>query len=310
MNHTACPQLNTFDLIAQLRRPDNAHKGLGGKVLLIGGAHGMMGALLLAGRSAALSGAGWTVLMMLDAAGAAACALQPELMIQTDESITDKAEYLQTIKPSAVAIGTGLGNSSQASEWLETVLYYHSNHSSLRLVVDADALNLLAHNSALLDQLQRCTKQHSNSVVITPHAAEAARLLKTSTQLVENNRLQALADLVNLTGAIVVLKGHHTLIASPQHSVQQCVQGNPSLAVGGMGDVLTGLTAALASQGIHYGLDLWQAACLAVELHATAADQLLAQGVGPIGLTPSELILAIRSVMNQQINLQTELQHH
>jgi hydroxyethylthiazole kinase-like uncharacterized protein yjeF len=193
MNHTICPPLNTFDLITQLRRPANAHKGLAGKVLLIGGAHGMMGALLLAGRASLLSGAGWTVSMMLDAAGAAASALQPELMIQTDERIANKAAYLQAIKPSTIGIGTGLGNSPQAKEWLETVLHSHISHQSPRLVIDADALNVLAQQVGLFEQLQRCTKQHPNSVVITPHASEAGRLLKTSIQLVENNRPQALA---------------------------------------------------------------------------------------------------------------------
>ena len=185
--------LNTFDLITQLRRPDNAHKGLSGKVLLMGGAHGMMGALLLAGSASLLSGAGWTVSMMLDAAGAAASALQPELMIQTDEGVTDKLALLHQTKPSAIGIGTGLGNSPQANEWLETVLYSHISHQSPRLVIDADALNVLAQQVGLFEQLQRCTKQHPNSVVITPHASEAGRLLKTSIQLVENNRPQALA---------------------------------------------------------------------------------------------------------------------
>jgi len=103
---------------------------------------------------------------------------------------------------------------------------------------------------------------------------------------------------VALTKSVVVLKGQHTLLASPQHPVQQCLQGNPGLAVAGMGDVLTGCIAALAGQGVRHGLNLWQAAALGVQMHAIAGDYLLAKGIGPIGMTPSELAQEIRNVLN------------
>ena len=97
---------------------------------------------------------------------------------------------------------------------------------------------------------------------------------------------------------IVILKGQHTLIASPTEEMRVCNRGNPGLAVGGTGDVLTGLIASLLAQGMDKNLTPWEAACLGVEVHALAADRLLAQLGGPIGMTPSELILEIRQVLN------------
>jgi NAD(P)H-hydrate repair Nnr-like enzyme with NAD(P)H-hydrate dehydratase domain len=97
---------------------------------------------------------------------------------------------------------------------------------------------------------------------------------------------------------IVILKGQHTLLGSPSEKTRVCNRGNPGLAVGGTGDVLTGLIASLLAQGIDKNLTPWEAACLGVEVHALAADRLLAQLGGPIGMTPSELILEIRQVLN------------
>jgi NAD(P)H-hydrate repair Nnr-like enzyme with NAD(P)H-hydrate dehydratase domain len=97
---------------------------------------------------------------------------------------------------------------------------------------------------------------------------------------------------------IVVLKGQHTLIGSPIEATQVCNRGNPGLAVGGTGDVLTGLIASLVAQGMDKKLTPWEAACLGIEVHALAADRLLVQLGGPIGMTPSELILEIRQVLN------------
>ena len=96
----------------------------------------------------------------------------------------------------------------------------------------------------------------------------------------------------------MVLKGEHTLIASPQHSSVQCLQGNPGMGTGGMGDILTGSIAAIAVQGVRHQLNLWSSTCIAVQLHASAADSLVNKGVGPIGLTPSETILEMRSLLN------------
>jgi NAD(P)H-hydrate repair Nnr-like enzyme with NAD(P)H-hydrate dehydratase domain len=114
----------------------------------------------------------------------------------------------------------------------------------------------------------------------------------------------AIDQLVALTGTIVVLKGQHTLIKSPQltsqlnEPTQMCLKGHPGMGVAGMGDVLTGVIAAIMSQGIKHQINPFEASCLAVELHAAAADSLLSQGAGPIGLTPSEVIKEIRHLIN------------
>jgi NAD(P)H-hydrate repair Nnr-like enzyme with NAD(P)H-hydrate dehydratase domain len=116
---------------------------------------------------------------------------------------------------------------------------------------------------------------------------------------VQSDRVNSIQQLVGLTQSIVVLKGQHTLIASPEHLPTQCLAGNPGMGTGGMGDVLTGSIAAIAGQGVRHQINLWQATGIAVELHASAADSLIKKGVGPIGLTPSETILEMRSLLNK-----------
>ena len=162
-------------------------------------------------------------------------------------------------------------------------------------MIDADALNLIAANSQLLKELKA---RPSLSTVLTPHPGEAANLLKQTTEQIQADRELAIQKLVELTGSIVVLKGHHTLVYASQQSMQVCLRGNPGMGVGGMGDVLTGITAAILAQGIRHNLNAYEATCLAVELHSCAADNLLNQGVGPIGMTPSEVLLEVRNLIN------------
>ena len=116
---------------------------------------------------------------------------------------------------------------------------------------------------------------------------------------IQANRLRAIQLLLDRYQCYVVLKGHHTLVGTPHNDICTCQAGNPGMATGGMGDVLTGLIASLAAQGICHHLNLWEATCLGVELHARAADQLVQVGIGPNGMTPLELAKAIRSLINQ-----------
>jgi hydroxyethylthiazole kinase-like uncharacterized protein yjeF len=167
------------------------------------------------------------------------------------------------------------------------------------LVLDADALNLISESPEFLKQLQIRNQQSPGSTVLTPHPGEAAKLLQSTTEKVQSDRMQSIQQLVELTQSIVVLKGQHTLIASPEHPPAQCLAGNPGMGTGGMGDVLTGSIAAIAGQGVRHQINLWQATGIAVELHASAADSLVTKGVGPIGLTPSETILEMRSLLNK-----------
>lgn len=277
--------LNTFHLISRLQRQAHEHKGHAGKVLMIGGAPGMAGAILLAGRAALHAGSGWVILDFVDERAISVLSDQPELMLRVAQ-IGDAAQ----INPDVIAIGPGLGQGDLAKQLLSEVL-----QSSALLVIDADALNLIASDSSLLNQLKA---RPSLSSVLTPHPGEAANLLKETTEQIQSNRELAIQKLVDLTGSIVVLKGHHTLVHAPQQSMQVCLRGNPGMGVGGMGDVLTGITAAILAQGIRHGLNSYEATCLAVELHSGAADNLLNQGVGPIGLTPSEVLLEVRNLIN------------
>lgn len=285
--------LVTFDLVKLLKREPAEHKGNAGKVVLIGGAPGMAGALLLAGNACLHLGAGWTILEMLDPASAHADADHPELMIRLLTS--NITETLITTKPDVIAIGPGLGKSAFVIQCLRAALLY----PKIPLVIDADALNLLSESSELLELLRTRNQQFPELTVLTPHPGEAANLLKSSSEKIQADRMNAIQDLVKLTQSIVVLKGQHTLLSSPQQSPVQCMSGNPGMGTGGMGDVLTGSIAAIAAQGLHHHLDLWQSTCIAVELHASAADSLVNKGVGPIGLTPSENILEMRTLLNQ-----------
>ena len=133
---------------------------------------------------------------------------------------------------------------------------------------------------------------------MTPHPGEAARLLHSSSAEIQADRIASLNALVAWSKQIVILKGQHTLLGSPSEENRVCHRGNPSLAVGGTGDVLTGLIASLLAQGMNKKLAPWEAACLGVEVHALAADRLRDKLGGPIGMTPSELILEIRQVLN------------
>lgn len=285
--------LNALSLIPRLRRAAEEHKGHAGKVILVGGSAGMAGALLLSGNACLHLGAGWTILEMLDPASAHADHEQPELMIRS-ANINPEASLNQD-QPDVLAIGPGLGASNLANKWLKSSLAYQN----VPLVIDADALNLIADSKDLLQALQLRNQQYPGQTVITPHPGEAGRLLEMSASDIQADRKGAVKKLASLTQAIVVLKGQHTLITAPDEEILQCEEGNPGMGTGGMGDVLTGSISAIASQGIRHNLTLWEATCVAVQLHALAADNLVQKGVGPIGLTPSETILEMRSLLNK-----------
>ena len=286
-------ELRSLELITRLKRAPSEHKGNAGKVLLIGGAPGMAGALMLSGSAALHLGAGWTILEMLDPTAAHAMPEQAELMVRL--ASFNAQEQLEATAPDVIAIGPGLGFSALARDWLIASLRY----PKVPLVIDADALNLIADTPEYLDLLKERNQALPGMSILTPHPGEAAHLLNTTASDIHANRLGALSDLVRLTNSIVVLKGQHTLIASPTHLAVQCAEGNPGMAVGGMGDVLTGTIAAIAAQGLHHNLNLWEAGCIGVQLHASAADSLVAKDIGPIGLTPSEVILEMRSLLNK-----------
>ncbi|MEN9944649.1 MAG: hypothetical protein RLY18_607 [Pseudomonadota bacterium] len=284
------PNLNAFALRAHLIRKPHEHKGDMGKVLLVGGAPGMAGAIFLSAYGSLYSGAGWTIVGVLDSKSAHVQIDQPELMVQDLSRVVDTDHFINGIAPDCLAIGPGLGLSDQALQFLKAGIQFRGP-----LILDADALNLITDHP----QLGQLLSRRKDPCTITPHPGEAARLLGISVEQVQANRLGAIQLLINRFQCHVVLKGHHTLVGSPNDAIYTCQAGNPGMATGGMGDVLTGLIASLAAQGICHHLNLWEATCLAVELHARAADQLVQSGIGPNGMTALELAKAVRELINQ-----------
>ena len=284
------PNLNSLALRSRLIRKPDEHKGDMGKVLLVGGAPGMAGAIFLSAYGSLYSGAGWTIIGVLDSKSAHVQVDQPELMVQDASQIVDANHFIKGIAPDCLALGPGLGLGDQALQFLEAGLAFPGP-----LILDADALNLIATHP----RLSQLLRERKDPCTITPHPGEAARLLGISAEQVQANRSGAIQRLIDQFQCYVVLKGHHTLVGSPNDAIYTCQAGNPGMATGGMGDVLTGLIASLAAQGICHHLNLWEATCRGVELHARAADQLVQSGIGPNGMTALELAKAVRRLINQ-----------
>jgi hydroxyethylthiazole kinase-like uncharacterized protein yjeF len=179
-------------------------------------------------------------------------------------------------RATVVAVGPGLGRSRWAQNLLAAVL-----ESSLPLVVDADALNLLSREPLRRDDW-----------VLTPHPGEAGRLLNQDTAGVQENRYAAVHALAESYGGVAVLKGAGTLVAHAGEPVAVCAAGNPGMATGGMGDVLSGVIAGLIAQG----LEPLQAALAGVCVHACAGDRAAADGER--GMTARDVIDELRAVMN------------
>jgi hydroxyethylthiazole kinase-like uncharacterized protein yjeF len=259
-------------------RRRNSHKGTYGTLAIVGGAAGMTGAALLAGRAALCAGAGKVLLGFLGDPGFAADLGQPELMLRN-------ADELMRGDATAMVVGPGLSQSRHAADVLARAL-----SRPLPLVLDADALNLLALEPALRSRVQR----REQPTLVTPHPAEAARLLETSTSVVQRDRLRAAREIAGRLSACVALKGAGTVCASPDGEWSINGSGNAGLASGGTGDVLAGVAGALLAQGY----PAFRALQLAVCVHGAAADALVDEGEGPIGLTASELPRAIRRLLN------------
>lgn len=259
-------------------RRRNSHKGSHGSVGIIGGAHSMIGAPLLAGRAALKVGAGRVFLGLLDPQAPGVDFTQPELMLRKPEGIFD-AEL------TALACGPGLGRSVHAAELLERALA-----TRIPLVLDADALNILAFE----ESLQTLTRDRTAPVLLTPHPAEAARLLDLQAVDIQQDRIHVAQELARRYRAWVALKGCGTVIADPDGCWWINTSGNPGLASAGSGDVLTGILTALLGQG-------WpstEALLAACHLHGQAADHLILAGIGPVGMCAGEIADAARTRFN------------
>lgn len=257
-------------------RRRNSHKGSYGSAGIIGGARGMAGAALLAGRACLSLGAGRVYVGMLDTIPVDP--LQPELMLRPAETIFDLATVL--------AIGPGLGTSPTA-----LTLLYQAIETSKPLIIDADGLNLLSAHPDLHRQVARRTAP----TLLTPHPLEAARLLDESLHTLQSDRVATALRLARHFKADVVLKGAGSILANAEGQWAINTTGNPGLASAGTGDVLCGLLTALLAQG----LAPTSAIQIAVHLHGLAADLCVANGQGPAGLTASELIRPAREQFNR-----------
>ncbi len=268
-------RLDLAELIQQLpARRRNSHKGMFGHVLVVGGDHGMSGAVRLAGEAALRCGAGLVSVATRPGHAAGIGSDRPELMCHGVES----AEALQPLleRATVVAVGPGLGR----SDWSE-MLWQAVQQSGKPLVMDADALNLLA------------AAPHSDAQwILTPHPGEAARLLDSANSRIQADRFLACRQLQDKYGGVVVLKGAGTIVSTDQES-GVCCQGNPGMSSAGMGDVLTGVIAAMIAQGLPPAA----AAQLGVCLHAEAADQDAAVA-GERGMLAGDLMWPLRRLVN------------
>ncbi len=268
------------------KRRKNSHKGNFGNVGIIGGASGMMGAAVLSARAALHMGPGKVFLGFAVKDTPGFDTINPEIMVRTAEEVVADESL------TALAVGMGLGIDKTAPRLLTAALT-----RALPMVVDADALTLVAANPsihAVLEAKMAGTPHHTLSLIFTPHPGEAARLLGVTTDEIQTDRVAAAKSIAAKFRAVTILKGAGTIIAAPDGRYWINTTGNPGMASGGMGDALSGMIAAFLAQG----MDALNAAKLGVYLHGAAADECLAHGMAPHGLTASEVIFEARTLLN------------
>ncbi|MCK9628003.1 MAG: NAD(P)H-hydrate dehydratase [Bacteroidales bacterium] len=276
----------TSDYIRSLmrRRKADTHKGDYGHAMLIGGSYGMMGAAVLASRACMRSGAG------LLTAHIPVCGYQimqttvPEVMCSVDSSHSFFSATPPLDKYDALAIGPGLGMHQDTVRAIEVLL----RSKPANLIVDADAINILAKNRELLRLLPEGT-------IFTPHKMEFSRLI--GEEVTEANKRQLQSDFSRKYSAVVVLKGYGTTITSPDGRLFVNPTGNPGMATAGSGDVLTGVLLALLAQGY----PLAEAACIGVYLHGLAGD-IAADEIGEISLMSGDLIEYLPDAFREMIS--------
>ena len=260
------------------KRPQECHKGDFGRVLVVGGALGYSGAVRLAGEASLRVGAGCVSIATNKIHAVSLNVSCPELMCHGITKTSDINKLLDNT--TFIVIGPGLGT----NQWGLSLLKAVSKRHDKPILFDADALNLIAQNNI---------KINSSNCIFTPHPGEAARLLNTSAQVIQNNRLIAIHQLYARLGGVIILKGANTLIQSNMGIVEVCRAGNPGMATAGMGDVLSGTIAGLAAQNI----PLSDAAKLGVLVHAMAGDA-SALEQGERGMMASDLMPYLRRIVS------------
>ena len=273
---TPCAMLLTEEALSRwlLPRRRNTHKGESGRALCIGGDHGHGGAIALCAEAALRSGAGLLSVATREIHVPVILARRPEAMARAVESGEDLQPLLA--QADAVAIGPGLGQGEWARAMLQLALA-----AGKPLVIDADALNLVAAQPCALAD-----------AILTPHPGEAARLLGSDNAGVQRDRFAAARGIAQRYDAVTVLKGAGTIVAVAGEIPRVIGAGNPGMAVGGMGDVLTGVILALRAGG----MSAFDAASTGALLHSLAGDA--AAGEGERGLLPSDLFPHLRRLAN------------
>ena len=254
-------------------RPRDWHKGNAGHVLVIGGDHGYSGAARMAAEAALRVGAGLVSIISHPDHAALLNLTRPEIMCHSPAELS----YLLS-KIDVIVFGPGLGARTFGHELFDSVIKIGADKPC---ILDADALNILAEKNI-----------KNSNWILTPHPGEAARLLKTTVQAVQEDRLQAVISLQKKWGGVAVLKGAGTWIAAPNLSPVQCINGNPGMASGGMGDILSGVIGGWMAQGV----PLANAAKLGVLIHAMAGD--LAAKEGERGMIATDLMPYLRRLSN------------
>jgi NAD(P)H-hydrate epimerase len=277
-------------------RPPGAHKGTFGHVLVTAGAVGKTGAAILAATGALVSGVGLVTVATPAPALPMVAHGRPELMTEplpvTGSGALDREAAASATslarKRDALVIGPGLGADAHVREFVRDVLRAYEGP----VLVDADGLNALAGT----DRIPRATDvlRRSAPVVVTPHPGEMARLVGAPTAEVQRRRLETARAFAVETGAVVVLKGQRTIVARPDGAACVNPTGNPGMATGGTGDVLSGIVGALLARG----LDGWTAAVAGVYLHGAAGDD-AALRVGEESLAASDILASIPAVLRR-----------
>ncbi len=273
------------------RRPHDSHKGMFGTVVVIGGQSGMVGAPLLAARAALQLGAGCVHAVLLAEDAPSVDLLQPELMLHKAAELLHQHSHVagaagkDFFAANVLAIGCGMGTSLNAQKLLHNAI-----QSEAALVLDADALNILA----MRPDLRTLLGARSALTLLTPHPGEAARLLGCDTRDIQRNRLEKAAELRSRYHSSIVLKGAGSVCATRDGKLYINSTGNPGMSAAGMGDVLTGILAALIAQGIAAD----DALLLGVHLHGAAGDELAKQDA-MLGMSATEVTAWARWLFNR-----------
>jgi hydroxyethylthiazole kinase-like uncharacterized protein yjeF len=272
-------------------RPRDSHKGMFGTVVVIGGQSGTVGAALLAARAALQLGTGRVHAVLLAEDAPSVDLLQPELMLHKAAELLHQPSHVagthdkDFFAANVLALGCGMGTGLNAQKLLHNAI-----RSEAVLVLDADALNILA----MRPDLRTLLGTRSAPTLLTPHPGEAARLLGCDIRDIQQNRLEKADELRSRYHSSVVLKGVGSVCATSDGKLYVNTTGNPGMSSAGMGDVLTGILAALIAQGMAAD----DALLLAVHLHGAAGDELAKQNA-MLGMSASEVTAWARWLFNR-----------